>query len=69
MIRLLLALHYFYLRKIDLVFLWPAIKREAAERGSDLDHARAAFYMHAHQDSPWRWLGDEETRRRIDRLT
>jgi hypothetical protein len=69
LLRLLLALHYAYLRKIDLVVLWPSLKQEAAARGMGLDEARAVFYGHAHGDPPWRALGDAETRRRIERLT
>jgi hypothetical protein len=36
-------------RQTDMSTLWPAC-REYAE---DLDHARAAFYMHAINDPAW----------------
>ncbi len=36
-------------RKIDLMCLWPACVRQAR----DLDHARAAFAVHAFNDPAW----------------
>lgn len=36
-------------RATDLSILWPVCKREA----NDLDHARAAFFMHMINDPAW----------------
>jgi len=69
LLHALYSFHFAYLRWLDVRILWPACKKAAAENGASLDHARAAFYIHAHQDRPWRWLGDAETRNRIDRLS
>lgn len=52
-------------RAIDLDILWPACREQA----SDLDHARAAFAYHAFNDTAWTCLGEDEIKRRIDRLT
>jgi len=67
--KLPLRLHHAYMRRLDLMILWPACKREAEERGRDLDTARAAFAMHAFRDPPWLALGHIEISRRIDRLS
>jgi hypothetical protein len=64
MIRWALDRWHAYQRRYDLMILWPAC-RDAAP---DLDHARAAFAMHAYHDRAWLCLGDEEIARRIDRL-
>jgi hypothetical protein len=42
-------------RRIDLDILWPICRREA----NDLDHAKAAFAVHAYHDPAWLELGDE----------
>lgn len=52
-------------RNIDLQILWPACKEQAP----DLDHARAAFAMHAFHDDAWRCLGEKEIYNRISELT
>ncbi|MDA8119177.1 MAG: hypothetical protein M0Z85_03815 [Gammaproteobacteria bacterium] len=36
-------------RSIDMDILWPACKQQAR----DIDHARAAFAVHAFQDPAW----------------
>ena len=51
-------------RRIDLEILWPACKSNAR----DLDHAKAAFAFHAHNDPAWLALGEEEMHKRIDAL-
>jgi hypothetical protein len=51
-------------RAIDLRILWPVCKDAAR----DLDHAKMAFAVHAFNDEAWRWLGDDEIKRRIDEL-
>jgi hypothetical protein len=51
-------------RAIDMDILWPACCAQAP----DLDHAKAAFAMHAFNDPAWQALGDEEIVRFIDRL-
>jgi hypothetical protein len=52
-------------RAIDLSILWPSCKEQA----TDLDHAKAAFAMHAFHDPAWLPLGDDEIRRQIDALS
>ena len=52
-------------RSIDLRILWPVCKEQA----DDLEHAKAAFAMHAFHDPAWVCLGDEEIKRRIDGLS
>jgi hypothetical protein len=52
-IRRVLAWWRAYQRSIDLEILWPICKREAA----DLDHAKAAFAVHAFHDPAWLCLG------------
>ena len=51
-------------RAIDLQVLWPACKADA----KDIDHAKAAFAVHAFNDPAWVCLGEEEIKRRIDAL-
>jgi len=51
-------------RRLDLMILWPACKQNEP----DLDHAKAAFAMHAFRDLAWLELGDELFPF-IDRLT
>lgn len=61
MIRWLISLWRKRQRAIDLDVLWPACKQEAP----DLDHAKAAFAVHAFHDPAWLALGKDEIRRRI----
>jgi hypothetical protein len=65
MMRWLLNLWRSRQRAIDLDILWPTCKEQAA----DLNHAKAAFAMHAFHDRAWLVLGDDEIKRRIDALT
>ncbi|HEX5211637.1 MAG TPA: hypothetical protein VFW22_07880 [Pseudolabrys sp.] len=51
-------------RAIDLEILWPVCRKQA----SDLDHAKAAFAVHAFHDPAWLNLGEEEIIRRIEAL-
>jgi hypothetical protein len=64
MMRWLLNLWRNRQREVDLEILWPSCKEQAV----DLDHAKAAFAMHAFHDRAWLVLGDDEIRRRIDGL-
>jgi hypothetical protein len=43
------------MRRFDLEILWPECKAHAP----DLDHAKAAFAVHAFNDPAWLELGDE----------
>jgi hypothetical protein len=52
------------MRRIDLEILWPTCKEEAY----DLDHAKAAFAVHAFNDPAWLELGRDELMARIDEL-
>lgn len=51
-------------RQIDLEILWPA----CLKLGRDLDHAKAAFAVHAFHDPAWLCLGEAEIYRIIDHL-
>jgi len=51
-------------RKMDILILWPECLRQAR----DLDHAKAAFTVHAYNDPAWRILGEDEIARRIGAL-
>lgn len=51
-------------RAIDLQILWPL----CVEQARDLDHAKAAFAVHAFNDPAWMCLGDQEVTRIIDGL-
>jgi hypothetical protein len=62
--RHLRAWWYARLRRIDIEILWPTCVREAG----DLDHAKAAFAVHAFHDRAWLWLGEDEIIRRIEAL-
>lgn len=44
--------------------LWPVCLRQAP----DLDHAKAAFALHAFNDPAWLFLGEDEIERFIDGL-
>jgi hypothetical protein len=62
--RLIVAWWHARQRRIDLDILWPICRREA----NDLDHAKAAFAVHAYHNPAWLELGDELFPF-IDRLT
>lgn len=63
--RFLLLFNYNHQRRmIDLDILWPACKANAP----DMDHAKAAFAVHAFNDEAWKSLGHDEIVRRIDAL-
>ena len=51
-------------RAIDLDILWPTCIAEAP----DIDHAKAAFAVHAFHDPAWLALGPDEIIRRIEEL-
>jgi hypothetical protein len=51
-------------RRADLRILWPLCVVGA----NDLDHAKAAFAVHAFHDRAWLELGEDEIFRTIDRL-
>jgi hypothetical protein len=54
--RWLRALWWARLRAYDMAVLWPQCKRLAR----DIDHAKAAFAVHASTDRAWReGLGDK----------
>ncbi len=71
-----LAGWYAITRRLDLHFLWPALKDEALRRRTEmgwshqdaLNHAKAGLLVHAFKDAGWLWLGEDEIKRRIDRL-
>jgi hypothetical protein len=65
MIRWLVGLWYGRMRRIDLEILWPTCKREAP----DMDHAKAAFAVHAFNDRAWLVLGDRAIIEAIEALT
>lgn len=53
-------------REIDLLILWP----KCVELAPDLDHAKAAFAMHAFNDRAWTEEFDDKTIAEfIDELT
>lgn len=51
-------------RKLDMEILWPSCVANAR----DLDHAKAAFAVHAFSDEAWTCLGHDEIYRIIDGL-
>ncbi len=51
-------------REIDLEILWPICKEQAR----DLDHAKAAFAVHAFNDPAWMTLGHDAVFDAIDQL-
>jgi hypothetical protein len=63
--RLIVAWWHARQRRIDLDILWPICRREA----NDLDHAKAAFAVHAYRDPAWLELGEDDLFAFIDRLT
>lgn len=52
-------------RTLDLQILWP----QCLAFAPDLDHAKAAFAMHAFNDHAWLCLGEPEIIRRIEALS
>ncbi len=54
MIRWLRQRWYARCRALDLKLLWPSCRTNAR----DVDHARAAFAMHAFSDPAWQSLGE-----------
>ena len=63
--RLILAWWHARQRRIDMDILWPICRREA----NNLDHAKAAFAVHAYNDPAWMELGEEKLFAFIDGLT
>lgn len=51
-------------RRIDMQILWPICVQGA----NDLDHAKAAFAIHAFTDPAWLELGEDALFDAIDRL-
>lgn len=51
-------------RKIDLQILWPICVKYSVT----LDHAKAAFAVHAFEDKAWMVLGEEGVTDFIDKL-
>lgn len=51
-------------RAIDLRILWPICVQNAP----DIDHAKAAFAIHAFMDPAWLALGEDEIIKRIEEL-
>lgn len=64
MLKWLLGWWYARNRETDLQILWPACLAGAP----DIDHAKAAFAVHAFNDDAWMVLGEAEVYRRIDAL-
>lgn len=64
MMRWLQGLWYARCRRIDMQVLWPSCLRHAR----DLDHAKAAFAVHAFNDPAWMFLGRDAVHRLIDEL-
>jgi hypothetical protein len=65
MIRWLIRRWHARQRTIDLDILWPSCKNLAP----DLDHAKAAFAVHAYHDPAWLELGEDAIYDFIDGLT
>jgi hypothetical protein len=51
-------------RQLDIKILWPVCRHYA----DNLDHAKAAFALHAFADPAWKSLKHEEILRRIEAL-
>lgn len=64
MLRWLKSAWYAHLRGIDIMILWPSLRRDAA----DIEHARAAFALHAFHDYAWLHLGEDRIKEFIDSL-
>jgi hypothetical protein len=52
---LIRELYYRRLRRLDMEILWPSMLRDA----KNLDHAKAAFAVHAMNDPAWLILGED----------
>ena len=65
MIRYLINFWHSRQRSVDLQILWPSCKEHTA----DLDHAKAAFAVHAFNDAAWTSLGHDEVVKRIEGLS
>lgn len=61
----LLSFWYKRQRAIDLQILWPSCR----DLAPDLDHAKAAFAVHAYHDRAWLTLGEAEIWRIIKVLS
>lgn len=61
-----------YRRWIDILILWPAMKREARKHADEelsmLDIARGSFMVHTTIDPAWRDLTHEEAIELVGRL-
>jgi hypothetical protein len=55
-------------RQLDLEILWPICKQGAGQNELSLDHARAAFAIHAFNDPAWLCLGEDAIFEFIDKL-
>jgi hypothetical protein len=64
MIRWLMGKWHARQRAIDLEILWPI----CCEQAEDLDHAKAAFAVHAFNDEAWLCLGEDKIKSFIDGL-
>jgi hypothetical protein len=62
--RWLLRIWHRRQRSIDMQILWPSCR----DLAPDLDHAKAAFAVHAYRDRAWLELGEDEIARVIDGL-
>jgi hypothetical protein len=63
--RLIIGWWHARQRRIDMAILWPICRREA----NALDHAKAAFAVHAFNDPAWLELGEDAMLDFIDGLT
>ena len=53
-------------RNTDMSTLWPVCK----EHAKDLDHAKAAFFMHVINDPAWPYhYSEQELKEYVDKLT
>lgn len=64
MIRWLQKFWYARCRKLDMEILWPSCLSQAPS----LDHAKAAFAVHAFNDPAWLFLGRDTVHQFIDGL-
>lgn len=64
MFKWLMNRWYGRMRSIDLKILWPACVAHAPS----LDHAKAAFAVHAFSDPAWMVLGERAVYESIDKL-
>lgn len=64
MIKWIIEKWHAHQRAIDLKILWPI----CCEMTHDLEHAKAAFAVHAFEDEAWTCLGHEEIVAQIDAL-